>query len=121
VSISSTNKGLKTISKHGTTTKIPCKCSLLGPALPYARPIQNIRSCDLPDVRYTNQRTLSNLQACSYILVDKKVSHLFVSKQEICRDGRARERYGVLLGNVQVLLCSFILTDTKDGWSRQVS
>jgi len=26
-----------------------------------------------------------------------------------------------VLGNVQVLVCSFILTDTKDGRSRQVS
>jgi hypothetical protein len=43
-------------------------------------------------VRYTIQRTVTDIQACSYILVEK-ISYMLLSKQENRGDGRARERY----------------------------
>ena len=70
-------------------------------------------------VRDTNQGSLNNIKACNYVLVDKKISYLFVSKQE----GRGKDMAHVshkkgrymffwknILGNVQFLLfvCVFV-------------
>jgi hypothetical protein len=81
-------------------------------------------------VRYTNQRTLKNRKACNYILVDKKISYLLVSKQESRGDGIARVCHTKgrhmffwknVLGNVQILVCFFTIRSNRDGWFRQIS
>jgi hypothetical protein len=76
-------------------------------------------------VRHTKQRILTNLQACSYILFDKRYHIcLFRNRRVVGKVEHVSDMvffWKDVLGNVQVLLCSFTLTDTKDGWSRQAS